>query len=138
MFFVFQLHCLWIYLTPYASTSVLRELYCYDFLHLGVSKQFWRRCQGAVAYSKAIFLEQSITSGNSSIGNFVPFFPYFVFIFYFLFLFYFILFYCAFIVAWALVLETREADYKFLKLTLVIFLTHHHLHLLRQSWWWNT
>ena len=51
----FLLHCLWIYLTTCGSTSVLRELYCYDLLHLGVSKQFWRHCQGVTACLEAIF-----------------------------------------------------------------------------------
>ena len=36
----FLLHCLWIYPAPYDSTSILRELYCYDLLHLRVSKQW--------------------------------------------------------------------------------------------------
>ena len=51
----FLLHCLWIYPAPCGSTSVLRELYCCNLLHLGVNKQFWHCCQGATACSKAIF-----------------------------------------------------------------------------------
>ena len=51
----FLLHCLWIYPALCGSTSVLRELYCYDLLHLGVSKQFWRRCREAATCSEAIF-----------------------------------------------------------------------------------
>ena len=43
------------------------------------------------------FLEQSIVGGNSSIGNFIPFFS--LFCFYFFVSLYFILFYCGFIVA---------------------------------------
>ena len=35
----FLLHCLWIYSAFCGLTSVLREIYCYDLLHLGVSKQ---------------------------------------------------------------------------------------------------
>ena len=54
------------------------------------------------------FLEQSITGGNCSIGNFVPFFPLFCFYFFYLLLIYFI--WLAFIVAWAFGLETREVD----------------------------
>ena len=81
-FFFFKLYFLWIYPAPCGSTSVLREIYCYDLLHLGVSKQFWRRCRGVTVDLEAIFFwEQSIASGNSSIGNFVPFFPLFCFYF---------------------------------------------------------
>ena len=54
------------------------------------------------------FWEQSTTGGNSSIGNFVPFFPLFCFYFFCLFLIYFV--WLAFIVAWTFGLETREAD----------------------------
>ena len=54
-FFFFILHCLWIYPAPCGLTSVLWELYCYDLLHLGVSKQFWSRCEGAAVWSKAIY-----------------------------------------------------------------------------------
>ena len=34
-----KLYCLWIYPAPCCLTLVLRELYCYDLLYLGVSKQ---------------------------------------------------------------------------------------------------
>ena len=54
------------------------------------------------------FWEQSTTGGNSSIGNFVPFFPLFCFYFFCLVLIYFV--WLAFIVAWTFGLETREAD----------------------------
>ena len=36
--FFFLLHCFWIYPASCGLTSVLWELYCYDLLHLGVSK----------------------------------------------------------------------------------------------------
>ena len=105
---VFFLHCLWIYPAPWSSTSVLRELYCYDLLHLGVSKQFWRRCRGSCCVFRGNFWEQSTIGGNSSIGNFVPFFSLILSLFFCLFLIYLI--WLAFIVAWAFGLETRMVD----------------------------
>ena len=61
--------------------------------------------ESCYVFSGKFILEQRIIGGNSSIGNFIPFFPYFCFYF-FCFYFYFILFYCAFTFAWAFGLET--------------------------------
>ena len=61
--------------------------------------------ESCYVFSGKFILDQRIIGGNSSIGNFIPFFPYFCFYF-FCFYFYFILFYCAFTFAWAFGLET--------------------------------
>ena len=104
----FLLHCLWIYPAPCGSTSVLRELYCYDLLHLGVSKQFWRRCWGVAACSDAIFESKAQpVEILLLVTSFHIFSPYFLFIFLFVFN-YFI--WLAFIVAWAFGLEMWETD----------------------------
>ena len=63
---------------------------------------------GSCCVFRGNFWEQSTTSGNSSIGNFVPFFSLILSLFFCLFLIYFI--WLAFIVAWAFGLETRNAD----------------------------
>ena len=92
-FFFFILHCLWIYPAPCGLTSVLWELYCYDLLHLGVSKQFWSRCEGAAVWSKAIYGSKAQLVEILLLVTSFHFFPLF---FFKIFLF---LFYCAFIVA---------------------------------------
>ena len=59
----FLLHCLWIYPAPCGSTSVFQELYCYDLLYLGVSKQ---KSKNKSKISYKFFL------GASSGGSFEP------------------------------------------------------------------
>ena len=91
---------------------VVRPWYSKNYIATISCTWEWASNFGAVAgellcIQKQFFLEQSIAGGNSSIGNFIPFFPLFLFLF---FLFVFILFYCAVIVAWAFELETREVD----------------------------
>ena len=77
----FLLHCLWIYPALCGSTSVLRELYCYDLLHLWESKQFWCCCQGAATCSEAIFGSKAKLVEILLLVTSFHFFPYFVFIF---------------------------------------------------------
>ena len=78
----FLLHCLWIYPALCGSTSVLRELYCYDLLHLWESKQFWCRCREAATCSEAIFGSKAQPVEILLLVTSFHFFPYFVFIFF--------------------------------------------------------
>ena len=69
---------------------VVRPRYFENYIAMISCTWEWASNFGAVAgellHVQRQFLEQSTTGGNSSIGNFVPFFsPYFVFIFLFIF-----------------------------------------------------